>query len=64
MRIRIQVLVGLKEFITSHIGDEQVPLVEHADETRLAALREASQCPASPLVAIIMNGAWRMKSWT
>src|SRR5215472_15606162 len=39
MWIRIQVLVGLKQFIASDIGDEQMPLVEHADETQCAALR-------------------------
>ena len=38
MRIGLQVLVGLKQFIASHIGNEQMPLVEHTDETRLAAL--------------------------
>src|SRR5689334_4837662 len=38
MRIGIQVLVGLKQLIASHIGNEQMPLVEHADKTRLAAL--------------------------
>src|SRR5215831_17655735 len=45
MGIRIQVLVGLKQFIASDIGDEQMPLVEYADETRRAALRGGIAMP-------------------
>src|SRR5882672_2443355 len=38
MQIRIQVLIGLKQFIARDIRDEQMPLVEDADETWLATL--------------------------
>src|SRR4029453_175300 len=58
MRIRIQVLVGLKQFIASYIGDEQMPLVEHADETRCASLRGG--IAMSCLTAGGHNHEWRV----
>src|SRR5262249_42114761 len=44
--------------IASHIGDEQMPLVEHADETWLAALRGGIAMPC--LTAGGHNHEWRV----